>query len=342
MANVVNIGGISFTLDNVTVDFSESTKYTTIKEQTLIQELVNNHLQYTSTNTVQGEEMYREFLHNRIDLSDFTTELAKDLNQDDKRKEFETDKNRLITLMAKNKNIYNKFNSKQFYFYILLGVLLMFTIGLIFIYLQAERIGIDVAPMILIGLSSVVLILIAVLDIYVMSTNRHYENFVTSDTTSIVELETQYIEKIPTIAKLENLMKDNKGNKNKKEVIQSILKDFNNMNYVNMRRYQLTDYKINETRNKVHFIKYAFVIISIIGMLSGLYLRTMDKNVLSNYLPISSGVFTGISLILAFTFIFTFFMHKKQNMMRNKYNWNKLYWNVKATHDKEGDYIFMP
>jgi hypothetical protein len=137
----------------------------------------------------------------------------------------------------------------------------------------------------------------------------------------------------------DSILMDNRlNNSNKVEVIDSILKDFNNMNYVNMRRYQLTDYKINETRNKTHFIKYAFLIASIIGLLGGFKLRTGVIPYSENYLPINGTVFYGVSIVLILGFVTMFILHQKQNQIRRKYNWNKLYWNVKATHDNESKY----
>ena len=98
-----------------------------------------------------------------------------------------------------------------------------------------------------------------------------------------------------------------------------------------MRQYQLTDYKINETRNRMHFVKYAFLMFSIIGIIAGLELRTR-AGLPDNSLPISQGFLITASVIMMLTYLFVLLMHQKQNKMRKKYNWNKLYWNLKATH----------
>jgi hypothetical protein len=148
----------------------------------------------------------------------------------------------------------------------------------------------------------------------------------------------EYILQLPMMLKYNEEILKNKSinNSNKAEVIDSILHDFNNMNFVNMRRYQLTDYKINETRSNTHFIKYAFLIVSVIALMGGLHLRTdILPAGAQNYLPVSSKMFTGVSIVLFIGFFTMLLLHQKQNKIRRKYNWNKLYWNVKATHENK-------
>jgi hypothetical protein len=180
---------------------------------------------------------------------------------------------------------------------------------------------------------------------YYLLNKKHYEMFSDTENVDVTivmlkEMIRDYVQKIPVIMEYnESIRSDDRlNNTNKAEVIDSILKDFNNMNYVNMRRYQLTDYKINETRSKTHFVKYAFLIASIIGLLGGLKLRTRIIPLDNNYLPISGKMFTGVSMVLILGYITVFILHQKQNQIRRKYNWNKLYWNVKATHQNQNMY----
>lgn len=263
--------------------------------------------------------------------------FVNELNNDEYRQQFENDKNRLITLMAKNQNIYSKLNSKKINFYIFLGVFVFYTIGLSFIYLQTALLTKDVQAVILIGLSVFVLIMYAFVDIYDMVTRKHYEEFSEeahdcSDVDAVNEVIQEIIADITMFATVEEKLVNNERNTQKKEIVRSILQDFNNVNYVNMRRYQLTDYKINETRSNMHFVKYAFLLVSVVGLLAGLQLRT-ELGVPDNFLPISKGFLTITTVFLILTYIAVFFLHRKQNMMRKKYNWNKLYWNVRATHN---------
>lgn len=254
------------------------------------------------------------------------------------RASFENDKNRLITLLAKNQNIYNKLGSRKITFYIFLGMLVFYTMGLIFIYLQTTMMSKDTQAVLLIGVTAFVLIMYAFVDIYIMATKRSYEEFdasATCDDTKLNGKITDFINKIDTMVAVNDGVSQMESEKNRQrqEVIDIILHDFNNVNYVNMRRYQITDYKINETRSNMHFVKYAFLLVSTIGLLAGFQLRT-ELNLESNYLPVSKGLLIGMSVIMVLLYFSILLLHKKQNMMRKKYNWNKLYWNVKATSEK--------
>lgn len=309
--------------------------------------------------TAAAKKSLFSFVYDRKEMTHFATEISKELNLENNRNEFEKDKNRLITLMAKNNNIYSKLNGKKMNFYIFLGVLILYTIGILFIYVQEGIVEKEMQAMLLIGLSLTVLIIFAIVDIYQMATSRHYESFNTdgwdnektnewdevidgsSDfETKINTMISTFVTNLPNIVKYNTHLRNDETNQTKREVISSILHDFNNKNYVNMRRYQMTDYKINETRSNMHFVKYAFLLVSTIGLLAGLHLRT-ELGPATTYLPVSKTVLTSIAFILIMTFLFIYFMHKKQNMMRKKYNWNKLYWNVKETHNAQGNYLYM-
>ena len=292
---------------------------------------IMDRLQGIITNTELSSDQQCNEIHKIKDMVNFVNEL----NNDEYRQQFENDKNQLITLMAKNQNIYSKLNSKKINFYIFLGVFVFYTIGLSFIYLQTALLTKDVQAVILIGVSVFVLIMYAFVDIYDMVTRKHYEEFSEeardcsiANVNGVIQ---EIIANIAMFAVVEEKLVNNERNSQKKEIVRSILQDFNNVNYVNMRRYQLTDYKINETRSNMHFVKYAFLLVSVVGLMSGLQLRT-ELGVPDNFLPISKGFLMGTTVFLILTYIAVFFLHRKQNMMRKKYNWNKLYWNVRATH----------
>jgi len=285
---------------------------------------------------IESEELSPDQKCNEIHKIRNMVNFVNDLNNDEYRQQFENDKNRLITLMAKNQNIYSKLNSKKINFYIFLGVFVFYTIGLSFIYLQTALLTKDVQAVILIGISVFVLIMYAFVDIYDMVMRRHYEEFNEEGNDcsdeAVNAVIQEIISNIAMFAEVEDKLVNNERNTQKKEIVKSILQDFNNVNYVNMRRYQLTDYKINETRSNMHFVKYAFLLVSVVGLMAGLQLRT-ELGVPDNFLPISKGFLMGTTVFLILTYIAVFFLHRKQNMMRKKYNWNKLYWNVRATHN---------
>jgi uncharacterized Tic20 family protein len=192
----------------------------------------------------------------------------------------------------------------------------------------------------LIGLCSLVLTIFVIIDIYQLVTRKNYESFTSPSTTienptidDLLTVVLDYLSRLPIIIEYDKQLR-NDINTNKEEVIHSILNDFNNINYVNMRRYQITDYKINESRSRVHFVKYAFLVVSLIGILAGLYLRSGDTSIIAT-VYVNKAVFTYISAFLVFSYILIIMLNIKQNKIRRKYNWNKLYWNVKAINEKK-------
>jgi len=284
----------------------------------------------TKIENANSEEELYNYVKERMEMTSFISELHNDEYKDD----FEADKNRLITLMAKNKNIYGKLNNNKMNFYIMLGVLVLYVIGLIFMYVQMGLMELDVQATVLIAISMCVLLFFVVYDVYTIATRRHYEGFQDTDIdTDIIQEEiNKYVNEIlPVLVKIETKVLGSERTSQRHDVIKNILHDFNNLNYINMRQYQLTDYKINETRNRMHFVKYAFLMFSIIGIIAGLELRTR-AGLPDNSLPISQGFLITASVIMMLTYLFVLLMHQKQNKMRKKYNWNKLYWNLKATH----------
>jgi hypothetical protein len=288
-----------------------------------------------------------DFVMENNDIVAFSETLASEINLEEKKQEFKDEKNKLITMMAKNKNIYTKLGSKNFFYYILLAVLSIYTLGTLFLYVQSggqsfvpNVMDLKVTYTLLIGLCSLVLTIFVIIDIYQLVTRKNYESFTSPSTTienptidDLLTVVLDYLSRLPIIIEYDKQLR-NDINTNKEEVIHSILNDFNNINYVNMRRYQITDYKINESRSRVHFVKYAFLVVSLIGILAGLYLRSGDTSIIAT-VYVNKAVFTYISAFLVFSYILIIMLNIKQNKIRRKYNWNKLYWNVKAINEKK-------
>jgi hypothetical protein len=288
-----------------------------------------------------------DFVMENNDIVAFSETLASEINLEEKKQEFKDEKNKLITMMAKNKNIYTKLGSNNFYYYILLAVLSIYTLGTLFLYVQSggqsfvpNVMDLKVTYTLLIGLCSLVLTIFVIIDIYQLVTRKNYESFTSPSTTienptidDLLTVVLDYLSRLPIIIEYDKQLR-NDINTNKEEVIHSILNDFNNINYVNMRRYQITDYKINESRSRVHFVKYAFLVVSLIGILAGLYLRSGDTSIIAT-VYVNKAVFTYISAFLVFSYILIIMLNIKQNKIRRKYNWNKLYWNVKAINEKK-------
>jgi hypothetical protein len=78
-----------------------------------------------------------DFVMENNDIVAFSETLASEINLEEKKQEFKDEKNKLITMMAKNKNIHTKLGSNNFYYYILLAVLSIYTLGTLFLYVQS-------------------------------------------------------------------------------------------------------------------------------------------------------------------------------------------------------------
>ena len=249
----INMDGDYFTIDsNNTITINEPTPFSfTNKEKEKLLLRLNELKTKIDDDTISMTDLYN-FVKERTEMSSFISELHNDEYKDD----FEADKNRLITLMVKNKNIHNKLNNSKMNFYISLGMLMMYAIGLVFIYVQTGMMELDMQATILIAISMCVLLFFVIYDVYTIATKKHYEGFQEVVNTNTVQEEVnKYIEILPGLVKIETKVLESDRSSQRHEIVKNILHDFNNLNYINMRQYQLTDYKINETRNRLHFVK---------------------------------------------------------------------------------------
>lgn len=255
--------------------------------------------------------------------------------ENDKRKEFEREKNKLITLVSKNENINSKYRRDTLYFYIYLILLILYTFGLSGLYYMGiYDMNNKLFPVVLISLSLFVILLLVIIDSYQLAKRKTYENFVQTTITSenwtnmsllydeIMELNVKNYMNL--VNKVYNDASNGTMTMERKQIINSILNDFNNVNYVNMRKYQITDYKIYEKRANNNFMKYTAFVISIIGLMAGFRLRNPET--------FDVWYLYGITALLLLILFVVKLLHIKQNMLRKKYNWNKIYWNLKATN----------
>jgi hypothetical protein len=299
---------------------------------------------FSSSSLEEAEQLDRLTDHvcKQSQMSEFVDSISADSNEE----EFQKHKNRLVTLITKNNNILTKYSRRKLYKNILLGLMFIMIIGYMFLYSVGsyQPAMLQTSYTILIALSLGIIVVFVIYEIYTMLTKKtlvieEFEDLSTcqfegQDISSIL---TSYLgEALPGSVERAQAVVDYTSGK-KSEIVQSILHDYNNMNYVNMRKYQLTDYKLQESRNKMHFIKYGFLILSIIGILGGLTLRGKDTSV-KNAFAITQDMFIGGSVILIVSYFTVYLLHQKQNMIRKKYNWDKLYWNIKAITDSQDEY----
>ena len=100
------------------------------------------------------------------------------------------------------------------------------------------------------------------------------------------------------------------------KMVDRILSDFNNKGYGSMREFQSMDYNINLKNLQITYIKYTTVLTSIIFLMTGLTMMGM--------FDINITVLVGTILIIIYLFIL--FLNFKQNQVRRKYDWDKMYW----------------
>lgn len=257
---------------------------------------------------------------------------------DELRKRYQREKNLLQTLVSKNKNINRRYARSNMFTILMLTMLVVYSIVMGALIMNMGNLSPQLNSMVKITLSSVVLMGILMTGLYRMITSSTFEGFATGPVCNvftadmwdegvftgsesvrqvlITSLET-YLSTIKTLDDYNELTKGAQTNEQQK-LITAILTDYDNVNYLNMRRYQSTDYKLERSRYQQRFIQYGFVIVSIIGLLSS----TLTKE------GPMSGLFVSISSGLVLFYLIAFLLYSKQNMVRKKYNWNKLYWNV--------------
>jgi hypothetical protein len=258
---------------------------------------------------------------------------------DELRKRYQREKNLLQTLVSKNKNINRRYARSNMFTILMLTMLVVYSVVMGALIMNMGNLSPQLNSMVKITLSSVVLMGILMTSLYKMITSSTFEGFATGPVCNvftadmwdeagvftgsesvrqvlITSLET-YLSTIKTLDDYNELTKGAQTNEQQK-LITAILTDYDNVNYLNMRRYQSTDYKLERSRYQQRFIQYGFVIVSIIGLLSS----TLTKE------GPMSGLFVSISSGLVLFYLIAFLLYSKQNMVRKKYNWNKLYWNV--------------
>lgn len=100
------------------------------------------------------------------------------------------------------------------------------------------------------------------------------------------------------------------------KVIDRIISDFHNKGYTSLRSVQSLDYRVNEKKFQARFVRYTFMLVSVIGILGGITLLNPSFRLIAQII--------GILLIIIYTILL--YLNIRQNMLRYKYDWEKLYW----------------
>lgn len=260
------------------------------------------------------------------------------LSQNQHKYDFQEKKNKLITLLAKNNNIKDKYTRVWYTHYIFLAILIIFAIGVVAIYAKGSsaKTVLDNKPMyfyILIFTGLLTLMIITVINSYNLFNKKHYEFETFVAASALITKINDYLQKLPAYIDLHLFLEENliSEHHNRQRIVRSMNKEFDIMNYSFMRKFQLNHYAINRLRHNMKYIKYGFVVVALISLFGGLNIRTsvMLKNNNVNGLPMTSGVFKIFSVVLLLSYILVIALQERQNMSRRKYNWNKMYWLIK-------------
>ena len=111
------------------------------------------------------------------------------------------------------------------------------------------------------------------------------------------------------------------------DMVNRILSDFHNKGYGSMREFQSLDYNIRHKTLQINIIKYTTLLASIVFLMFGLtMIGIFNQNVTAT-----------VTSMLIITYMLVIFMQFKQNQVRRKYDWNKIYWKSPVKPQKNAD-----
>ena len=265
------------------------------------------------------------------------------LSQNKHKYDFQEKKNRLITLMTKNNNIRDKHTLMTYYFYALLFGIVMYVFFTGALYMYGRRAQATNSKQLepvyytLITVGLMVMLVVFMVDVYRKFTMKHYEHFVDVSNASLVTKTNKYITDLPNYTNLYVFLEKNlvKEHGNRKRMAESMLNEFDVMNYKSMRTFQLTNYQINRIRHNIKYIAHAFLALAAIGVMGGLNLRTnlLLTRQKVNGLPVTTSAFVWITLLLVAFLLLVMALQEHQNKSRRRYNWNKMYWLIKNSDE---------
>ena len=111
------------------------------------------------------------------------------------------------------------------------------------------------------------------------------------------------------------------------DMVNRILSDFHNKGYGSMREFQALDYNIHHKTLQINIIKYTTLLASIVFLMFGLtMIGIFNQNVTAT-----------VTSMLIITYMLVIFLQFKQNRVRRKYDWNKIYWKSPVKSQKNAD-----
>ena len=278
-----------------------------------------------------------------------------DLIIEHNKQQFDKHRSKLLTLFSKNEIIGQRHRQKIYSFWLWFSLMIVMTIGLSIVYFTEIIQNENVKSMILMGISLIGLLSMIIMTMFVNknTTMDHFTGDVTTDDVTTGDgtsglskcalsinygdylststqgneeqdfLDTAYNEHYKTLKSLLDVYTTYSSTSLEDKVgtelaYKNIVKDLENKIYLNMRNYQLIDYKIHDLSSQTDLICKGIMIVSIIGLLSSLQIKNI----------ISRDLLSMLSLIMIILYSLLILLVKKNKKSRNKYNWNKMYWNI--------------
>jgi hypothetical protein len=116
-----------------------------------------------------------------------------------------------------------------------------------------------------------------------------------------------------------------KTQKEQLDVIDRVIQDYTNKGFTSYKSFQSTDYKMNQKAFQLTYIRIAIMLLSFYSILVGLAILEQ----ISIDTVIYIGTFTSI------LYIIIMYINMRYNNRRFFYEWDKIYHESAATHDKK-------
>ena len=236
---------------------------------------------------------------------------------------------KMTTFKNKEKNAKRQLRNMRIYMGMLLAALVVYTLGLYALTMGYTGMDKTTARTLNIGMSATVLLAVLLYSIFSAIRSMRIEEMfeasscrsITADNVStardaIMAAMRKYVQDADVLIKSRNLLSD-AGDAQAATLATNVLNDNDNLNYMNMRRYELVAFKLKYSDFNIRYLLYGFVMVSILGLVRG---STVDEGPMA-------GLFKFVTIVLVLVYFTSYAMHFKNNQLRKRYNFEQLYWN---------------
>lgn len=236
---------------------------------------------------------------------------------------------KMTTFKNKEKNAKRQLRNMRIYMGALLFALVLFTFGLYALTMGYTGMDKSTARTLNIGLSATVLLTVLLYSIFNAIRSMRIEEMFEADNCRVFTVDNvstantvlrdsmqSYLTDAKVLADSRNLLSET-GDMRAATLATNVLNDNDNLNYLNMRRYELVNFKLRYSDFNIRYLLYGFVMVSILGLVRG---STVDDGPMA-------GLFKLVTIVLVLVYFTSYAMHFKNNQLRKRYNFEQLYWN---------------